>query len=52
MASIRDRDFYAQVAHELATGNLDSGLWAMALSEADGLEEKAKARYLKLRAEH
>ena len=42
---------YIQVAEEVARGEYKPGLQARAIAETDGDERKARARYLKLRAE-
>ena len=41
--------FYDQVAREIATQQLDKGLWVRAFSETHGDETKAKAAYIGLR---
>lgn len=46
-----DEHFYAVAAGELATGGIASGVLAKAYSECEGNEQKAKARYIQLRAE-
>jgi hypothetical protein len=46
-----DEELYAQAAAELEDGNRDEGLWAKCFAECDGEENKAKARYIKTRAE-
>lgn len=47
--AIRDEEFYSAVAQELASGQVHQGIWAKALSDSDYDENKAKARYIKLR---
>jgi hypothetical protein len=46
-----EQKYFDQVAHEIATHQLDQGLWARAFSEAMGEEKRAKAIYISLRAE-
>jgi hypothetical protein len=46
-----DEELYAQAAAELEDGNRDEGLWAKCFAECDGDENKAKARYIRTRAE-
>ncbi|MDC0219062.1 hypothetical protein OAL58_03645 [Verrucomicrobia bacterium] len=46
-----EEKLYAQAAAELEDGNRDEGLWAKCFAECDGDENKAKARYIKTRAE-
>jgi hypothetical protein len=46
-----DEELYAQAAAELEDGTRDEGLWAKCFAECDGEENKAKARYIKTRAE-
>ena len=40
---------YERAADELASGEIRKGLWVKALSDVNGNEEAAKARYIKLR---
>ena len=51
ISNAREEALYAQVALELSQGEIRAGLWAKALSVAEGDEGKAKARYLSLRVE-
>lgn len=46
-----EQKYFDQVAHEIASHQLDQGLWARAFSEAMGEEKRAKAIYISLRAE-
>jgi hypothetical protein len=46
-----EEELYAQAAAELEDGNRDEGLWAKCFAECDGEENRAKARYIKTRAE-
>ena len=48
MANI-PREFYDKVAEELQAGPPQPGLWARAYSETEGIETKARARYIALR---
>ena len=48
-AKVAEELIYEQVAAEVAAGAIRQGLWAKAISESDGNEAAAKARYLKLR---
>ena len=50
-AKVAEELIYEQVAVEVAAGAIRQGLWAKAISESDGNEAAAKARYLKLRVE-
>jgi hypothetical protein len=43
--------FYAMVADELRTAGPITGLWAKAFADSEGNESKAKALYLRYRAE-
>lgn len=45
------KEYYAKAAGEVASGNLDSALYVKALALSDGEESKARALYIKLRAE-
>ncbi len=49
--SSHDSDIYDQVAEEIESDNLISGVWTRAFAEADGDENRAKAIYIKLRFE-
>lgn len=46
-----EEQLYAQVAEELASGNLCDGLWIKAISESDGSEFKAKSLYIRYRVQ-
>jgi len=50
-AAIPEEDLYAQVYEEVSSDQIQKGIWARAWSEAEGDEQRAKARYLKLRVE-
>ena len=43
--------FYGEAEAEINAGNQNSDLWARALVEVEGNEQKRKARYIELRAE-
>ena len=43
-------DYYGEAEEELNTKSYDKNLWARALVEAEGDEQKRKARYIELRA--
>jgi hypothetical protein len=42
---------YSNALEELITGRTRNGIWAKALAEADGDENRAKANYIKLRVQ-
>jgi len=44
-------DFYGEAEAEIDDGSKDSDLWARALVEVEGDEQKRKARYIELRAQ-
>ena len=46
-----EEDLYAAVAMEIQRGDLRQGLWAKALSESEYDAQRAKAKYIKFRAE-
>jgi hypothetical protein len=46
-----EEQLYEQVVHELGNGQRRDGLWAKALANSDGLEEKAKALYIRYRVQ-
>ena len=50
-ASIPEEELYAQVYEEVSRDEIQRGIWARAWSEAEGDEQRAKARYLKLRVD-
>lgn len=50
-ADLSDVSIFRSVARELENGFRDAGLWAMAISSADGDETVAQARYIRLRVE-
>jgi len=43
-------DYYGEAAEEVNTNSYDKNLWAKALVEAEGDQQKRKARYIELRA--
>ena len=47
--AMNDDAFYDEVAKELESNNLISGVWTRAFAEADGDENRARAIYIKLR---
>lgn len=51
VANAQEEALYAQAAAEVSKGEIRAGLWAKALSAAEGEERKAHARYLALRVE-
>lgn len=51
VSDIEDRAF-AQAASELDTNQRDAGVWARAYSNAEGDENRAKALYIRYRAQH
>ena len=51
LANSHEEALYARVASEVAQDDIRPGLWAKALSVADGDEQKAKARYVSFRVE-
>ena len=50
VSDIEDRAF-AQAATELETNQRDTGVWARAYSDAEGDENRAKALYIRYRAQ-
>jgi len=46
-----EEQLYEQVVQELSNGQRRDGLWAKALANSDGLEEKAKALYIRYRVQ-
>jgi hypothetical protein len=46
-----DQKYFDLVAKELAARNLNPGIWARALAESDGDEAKARAAYIRFRAQ-
>ena len=48
---LAEEHLFQLAAEEIAADNIRPGLWAKAISEADGDDAKAKARYIKLRVE-
>ena len=43
-------DIYAAVHQEISSGNLNAGLWTKALAASNGDIERAKSRYIEMRA--
>lgn len=50
-ARLLEESLYLQVAEELAAGHRRDGLWAKAIVNTDGDEQKAKALYIKYRVQ-
>jgi hypothetical protein len=50
-ARLLEEQLYEQVVNELSNGQRRNGLWAKALANSDGAEEKAKALYIKYRVQ-
>lgn len=50
-ARLVEEQLYGHVAQELKRGIRREGLWAKALADSDGNDEKAKALYLKYRVQ-
>ena len=50
-ARLIEESLYLQVAEELAAGHRRDGLWAKAIVNTDGDEQKAKALYIKYRVQ-
>ena len=48
-AAKNNNDVYQYAAEEIESGNIDKGLWARLFSEADGDENRTRARYIKER---
>lgn len=48
---VRDVSIFRSVAREIESGVKDEGLWAIAVSSADGDETVAQARYIRLRVD-
>ena len=46
-----EEQLYEQVVQEISQGQKRDGLWAKALSNSDGIEDKAKALYIKYRVQ-
>lgn len=49
--NLAEERLFQLAAEEIAANNIRPGLWAKAISEADGDDAKAKARYIKLRVD-
>ena len=49
VARLNEEALYAQVHTEIEGGDIRQGLWLKALSDSDGNELKAKAKYAKAR---
>ncbi len=45
-----DAEVYAFIHSELSSGRMDPGLWTKALALSDGSTDKAKSRYIEMRA--
>lgn len=50
-ARLLEERFYEQVVKELSQGQRRDGLWAKALSNSEGIEEKEKALYIRYRVQ-
>ena len=50
-ARLLEEQLYEQVVGELYQGKKRDGLWAKAMANSDGLEEKAKSLYIKYRVQ-
>ena len=50
-ARLLEEQLYEQVVVELSQGKKREGLWAKAMANSDGLEEKAKSLYIKYRVQ-
>ena len=48
--SPHDSEIYELIHKELSAGTMDAGLWTKATAVSDGNAEKAKARYIEMRA--
>lgn len=48
--SPHDSEIYALIHKELSSGGMDVGLWTKAIAVSDGNNEKAKSRYIEMRA--
>lgn len=48
--SPHDSEIYALIHKELSSGGMDAGLWTKAIAVSDGNNEKAKSRYIEMRA--
>lgn len=46
-----EEQLYEQVVNELANGKRRNGLWAKALANSEGIEDKAKALYIQYRVQ-
>jgi hypothetical protein len=46
-----DQKYFDLVAKELAARNLNPGIWARALAESGGDDARARAAYIRLRAQ-
>lgn len=51
VARLQEEQLYEQVLHELSSGERRSGLWAKALANCDGSEEKAESLYIRYRVQ-
>jgi FtsZ-interacting cell division protein ZipA len=50
-ARLIEEQFYEQVVHELQQGRKRDGLWAKALVNSEGSEQKAKSLYIEYRVQ-
>ena len=50
-ARIIEEQLYEQVVNELASGQRRNGLWAKAIANSNGQDEKAKALYIQYRVQ-
>ncbi len=48
--SPQDSEIYALIHDELSSGAMDTGLWTKATAVSDGNTDKAKSRYIEMRA--
>lgn len=50
-ARLEEEQLYEQVLQELSRGEKRAGLWAKALANCDGLEQKAESLYIRYRVQ-
>lgn len=48
--SPHDSEIYALIHKELSSGAMDAGLWTKATAVSDGNTDRAKSRYIEMRA--
>jgi hypothetical protein len=48
---MNEQSYYDAVASEIQRQQLNPGLWARALAEADGSDERARSLYIRFRVE-